>query len=136
MAMIDTFTNEDLIEISRKPYGVRTPRESEALAAYRGLFTKGRRFRVAAAGVTLHGTQPVRGGGHQGWKKVLSVGDVLTCDGTSMTSGDGVPAVKWRGAGGEYLAGDCTAARVIGGTWDGQVPAPGQLEPIGSEATD
>jgi hypothetical protein len=96
---------------------------------YRGLFAAGRRFRVARPGCRLVGMQPDGPGCQRGWARDLAVGDVLTCAGESMTSGDGVPAVKWRGAAGEWLANDCTFWPVVGGLWGGQLPPPGALEP-------
>jgi hypothetical protein len=107
-----------------------TEEERAALRAYRKLFQAGRRFRVAAPGCRLTGMQPHRTGGRVGWGLSLAVGDELTCAGTSMTSGDGVPAVKWWDALGRRLAEDCLFEPVIGGMWGGQYPVPGRLEPL------
>lgn len=91
-------------------------------------FEKGKRYRVIRPGARLSGMQPARPGTLQGWKRDLAVGDILTCLGTSMTRGDGVPAVKWADENGEQLAVDCTFDPVSGGLWSGQVPVDGYLE--------
>ena len=99
---------------------------------YRAQFQQGRRFRVAMPGCRLWGMQPSGPYCQQGWAKNLAVGEILTCLGESMTSGDGVPAIKWGGPDGEWLANDCTFdhRQVIGGMWGGQIPAPGILESL------
>lgn len=47
-----------------------------------------------------------------------------------MTFGDGVPALKWKDADGEWLANDCLFQPVQGGMWSGQVPEDGYLEAV------
>jgi hypothetical protein len=55
----------------------------------------------------------------QGWSKRLNVGDVLTCAGTSMSFGDGVPLVKFSHLNGEPLGvNDCEFRPSIGGMWN------------------
>lgn len=95
-------------------------------------YTKGSRWRVVRAGAQLWGWEPIAGG-FQGWGRDLVVGRILTCAGSSMTSGDGVPAIKWLDEKGAMLAVDCCFKPVKGGMWGGQVPEDGFLERI--EAT-
>ena len=57
-------------------------------------------------------------------------GDILTCAGSSMTFGDGVPALKWTDENGDWIANDCTFTPVQGGMWSGQIPEDGYLEEV------
>ena len=91
-------------------------------------YEKGKRYRVVKAGAQLRGMQPTGPNVQRGWGKDLEVGDVLTCLGTSMTFGDGVPALKWADENGEWLANDCRFSPVQGGMWSGQIPVDGYLE--------
>jgi|JI10StandDraft_1071094.scaffolds.fasta_scaffold790149_3 hypothetical protein len=90
-------------------------------------FVDGSRWKVTQAGARLFGWKPIPGG-HEGWVLTLEPGMILTCAGSSMTMGDGVPAIKWRGENGEFLASDCTFSPVKGGMWGGQIPEDGFLE--------
>lgn len=91
-------------------------------------YEKGRRYRVVRAGARLRGMQPAGRGCQRGWRKDLAVGEILTCSGTSMTFGDGVPALKWADEDGKWLANDCIFDPVAGGMWSGQKPVEGYLE--------
>ncbi len=93
-------------------------------------FEKGKRYRVIRAGAHLTGMQPAGRNAQQGWRQDLNVGDILTCSGSSMTFGDGVPALKWTDENGDWLANDCTFTPVQGGMWGGQVPEDGYLEEV------
>lgn len=125
-------TSPDLIAAWAKPSATRSDEEREAILAYRGLFTVNRRFRIIKSGGSLYGMRAIRGG-QQGWRKMLDVDEVITCKDSSMTFGDGVPAVKWADANGIRLAHDCLFWPVIGGMWGGQIPMPGYLEPVARE---
>lgn len=94
----------------------------------RAHYTKGSQWMVTRAGAYLFGWQPIRGG-QQGCRTDLTPGMVLTCDGTSWTGGDGVPALKWTDQNGDWIATDCTFYPTKGGMWGGQVPADGFLLP-------
>jgi hypothetical protein len=93
-------------------------------------YKKGQRYRVIREGARLRGMQPVGPHTQQGWRRELEVGDVITCLGTSMTFGDGVPAVKWGDEDGAWLANDCIFSPASGGLWGGQPPADGYLEEV------
>jgi hypothetical protein len=95
-------------------------------------FCKGTRWRVIRSGARLWGWTSIPGG-QQGWGLDLPLGMILTCEGSSMTSGDGVPAIKWTDENGKFLVSDCTFRPVKGGMWGGQVPADGYLEPVEGE---
>lgn len=92
------------------------------------LYVKGDRYRVVKAGCRLEGMQPIQGG-QRGWGKMLAVGDVLTCDGRSMTFGDGVPVIKWQDENGNFLANDCCFVPALGGMWT-SYPDPSCLEKV------
>jgi len=91
-------------------------------------YVKGMKYRVVKSGARLSGMKPIRGG-ERGWATTLSPGTVLTCDGTSMTFGDGVPVVKWLDADGRWIANDCEFQPTQGGMWNSR-PADGYLEPV------
>lgn len=91
-------------------------------------YESGKKYRVIKEGARLSGMKPTAPYCQTGWRQDLHVGDVLTCAGRSMTSGDGVPALKWKDADGEWLANDCLFHPVQGGMWSGQVPVDGYLE--------
>jgi hypothetical protein len=93
-------------------------------------YPKGSRWRVTMPGAKLWGMVAAGRGCYEGWNKHLQVGDIITSDGTSMTSGDGVPAIKWLDENGDMLAVDCCFAPTKGGMWDGEVPEDGYLEPV------
>lgn len=93
-------------------------------------YEKGKKYRVVKAGGKLWGMKPTAPYVQQGWGMNLSVGDIITCGGTSMTFGDGVPAMKWLDADGKWLANDCTFSPVKGGMWGGQLPEDGFLEEV------
>ena len=100
-------------------------------------YEKGKQYRVIKDGAHLSGMRPVAPYTHQGWRMNLSLGQVITCDGTSMTFGDGVPALKWSDENGNYLASDCLFSPVKGDIiWGGQVPADGFLEAVGGGRAD
>jgi hypothetical protein len=90
-------------------------------------FKKGQRYRVTKSGAALSGMKPIAPYAQQGWAQRLGIGDVITCAGVSMTFGDGVPVVKWRGANNEWLANDCEFKPSAGGMWN-QVPDASYLE--------
>lgn len=89
---------------------------------------EGSRWRVVKAGARLFGWTPIVGG-HQGGGRRLNPGDALTCTGSARTMGDGGPALMWAGPQGEPLAADRTFTPVKEGTWGGQVPEDGFVEP-------
>jgi hypothetical protein len=102
---------------------------------YRNLFTKGRKFKVLEPSL-LTGTKPIAPYTEQGWRRELKPGDIITCEGTSNTFGDGVPAVKWTDENGKWLANDCTFlyTQVHGDAmWGGQCPSRGRVVPLYSE---
>jgi hypothetical protein len=90
-------------------------------------FRAGQRWRVIKEGAYLWGWQPCGPGAQQGWRQTLAVGTILTCSGSSMSSGDGVPIVKWADEHGKPLAGDCEFQPAIGSMWS-SAPADGYLE--------
>lgn len=93
-------------------------------------YEQGKKYRVIKEGARLSGMRPVAPYCQEGWGMELAVGAVLTCDGTSMTFGDGVPALKWKDADGNWLANDCLFRPIKGDAmWGGQLPADGYLEP-------
>lgn len=93
-------------------------------------YLAGRKYRVIKEGAQLTGMQPAGPNCQQGWSQKLQVGDVLTYAGQSMTFGDGVPAMKWKDAAGQWIANDCLFRPAQGGMWGGQVPEDGYLEPV------
>jgi hypothetical protein len=95
-------------------------------------YTKGSQWRVVQPGAHLWGMVAAGRGCYDLWRQELQVGDIIICDGISMTSGDGVPAVKWLDQNGKMLAVDCCFMPVKGGMWGGQVPQDGFLEPVAS----
>jgi hypothetical protein len=86
--------------------------------------------RVIREGARLTGMVPVAPYTQQGWSKQLHVGDVITCAGSGMTFGDGVPALKWKDENGQWLANDCIFQPVQGGMWSGQIPEDGYLQEV------
>lgn len=94
------------------------------------MYEKGKRYRVVKAGAKLYGMKPTSPHCQRGWAKDLSVGEILTCAGSSMTCGDGVPALKWQDENGKWLANDCIFNPIKGGMWGGQVPEDGFLEEV------
>jgi hypothetical protein len=90
-------------------------------------YEPGRKYWVIKEGARLTGMRPTAPYCQIGWSKKLHIGDVLTCAGHSMTFGDGVPALKWKGENGEWLANDCLFQPAQGGMWGGQLPADGYL---------
>lgn len=90
-------------------------------------YEAGKRYRVIKEGARLEGMKPVAPYCQQGWSQDLHVGDVITCGRTSMTFGDGVPALKWLDENGEWIANDCLFRPVQGGMWGGQIPVEGYL---------
>jgi hypothetical protein len=93
-------------------------------------YEAGQKYRVIREGARLTGMVPVAPYCQQGWSKQLHVGDVITCAGSGMTFGDGVPALKWKDEDGEWLANDCTFQPVQGGMWSGQIPEDGYLQQV------
>ena len=79
-------------------------------------YKAGERYRVIRDGCKLFGMTPIHGG-HQGWSMRLAKGEIITCQGKSMTFGDGVPVVKWADANGKFLAADCEFHPSTGGMW-------------------
>jgi len=73
--------------------------------------------------------KPVGRYAQEGWAKKLRVGEVLTCDGSSMTFGDGVPIIKWFDENGHWLANDCEFKPAVGGMWT-SLPDPTCLEVV------
>lgn len=106
------------------------PAKVTLITAYRDLFENGRKFRVVVAGLKVSGMKPVAPYTQQGWSEQLPIGTVLTCDGTSMTFGDGVPALKWRDAHGSFICNDALIEPHMPGMWSGMYPIPGTMEPI------
>ena len=102
--------------------------EPMKLQAYRDLFIKGAKFRVIKKGAYISGMKPIAPYASQGHHEHLDVGRILTCAGSSMTHGDGVSAVKWLDADGNWICNDALFSHVIGGMWGGQIPEPGWLE--------
>ena len=100
----------------------------EALQSHRDQFVRGAQFKVIKPGAWISGTRPIAPYTRQGHREILDVGRVLTCAGSSMTAGDGVPAVKWLDEKGRYICDDAIFSHVIGGMWGGQLPEPGWLE--------
>jgi hypothetical protein len=94
------------------------------------IYEKGKKYRVVKEGGRLWGMKSTAPYCQTGWGKNLSVGEIITCAGSSMTMGDGVPAMKWLDENGEYLANDCLFSPVQGGMWGGQLPEDGFLEEI------
>jgi hypothetical protein len=94
-------------------------------------YEQGKKYRVIKEGARLSGMRPVAPYVQQGWGLTLPVGMVITCEGMSMTRGDGVLALKWSDAQGQYLASDCLFSPVKGDIiWGGQLPADGFLEEV------
>lgn len=99
--------------------------------AYKALFKKGQKFRVIKAGAKISGMVPIAPWTQQGFRRELEVGDVLTCRGSSMTAGDGVPAIKWADEKDDWICNDpLFYPQLDNGMWTGQYPARGYLEPI------
>lgn len=90
-------------------------------------FRDGQRWKVIKAGASLWGWRPCGPGAQEGWRHNLSVGDIITCRGRSMSGGDGVPLIKWADADGKHLTGDCEFNPHTGGMWS-SAPADGYLE--------
>lgn len=80
-------------------------------------FKKGEQYRVTKPGASLSGWKPVAPYCQDGWGRPLEVGEILTCAGTSMSQGDGVPLVKWLDKDGEWVANDCEFHPSVGGMW-------------------
>jgi hypothetical protein len=93
-------------------------------------YERGRKYRVIKAGAKLSGTKPVAPYCSQGFGKRLEVGEVITCAGSAMTFGDGVPALKWNDENDKWIANDCLFSPVKGGMWGGQIPEDGYLEEV------
>lgn len=93
-------------------------------------YEKGKKYRVVKEGAKLWGMKPVAPYCETSWGKDLEVGEVLTCAGTSMTFGDGVPALKWKDENGNHLANDCCFKPAKGGMWGGEIPEDGFLEEV------
>lgn len=93
-------------------------------------FEKGKKYRVVKPGARLRGYKPVGPNCEEGWSRDLEVGEIITCAGSSMTFGDGVPALKWHDKDGKWIANDCLFRPVQGGMWGGQVPEDGYLEEV------
>lgn len=93
-------------------------------------YEKGRKYRVVKPGAKLSGYKPTAPYVQEGWSKRLEVGEILTCAGSNMTMGDGVPALKWNDEHGKWIANDCLFRPVKGGMWGGQVPEDGFLEEL------
>jgi hypothetical protein len=70
-------------------------------------YAAGQRYRVIRDGAYLDGWRPLDAHSHRAWNLPLRQGTVLTCQGRSMTMGDGMPVVKWAAANGQWLARDC-----------------------------
>lgn len=92
-------------------------------------FRAGQRWRVIKAGASLWGWKPCGPGAQQGWRQELAVRTILTCNGSAMSGGDGVPIIKWSDEHGKPLAGDCEFQPATGGMWS-SAPADGYLELI------
>lgn len=121
---------EQLVAICNKRWQDCSAAEQTQRREYNAQFVPGRKFCVIKAGASVGGMKPIGPGCHQGWHQKLEIGDVLICDGQSMTFGDGVPAVKWRmNSDDGHRIRDCIFSPVSGGMWGGQFPVPGYLEP-------
>jgi hypothetical protein len=93
-------------------------------------FRAGRKFRVIKAGASIDGMVPIAPYCQQGFRKPLPVGTILTCRGSGMTFGDGVPAVKWADEHDQWICNDAVFEPTKGGMWGGQLPADGYVEPV------
>lgn len=94
-------------------------------------YEKGKRYRVVKEGCRLWGMKPTAPYCQQGWSKKLSVGEIITCAGYSMTCGDGILALKWNDENGQWIANDCLFQPIKGHEiWSTQEPEEGFLEEI------
>jgi hypothetical protein len=105
-------------------------RDGDARRAYENQFVRGAKFRIVKAGANISGMVPIAPYTQQGFREGLAVGTVLQCAGSSMTSGDGIPAIKWLREDGKSICNDAVFSHVQGGMWSGQYPAPGWMELI------
>lgn len=94
-------------------------------------FRRGQKWRMVREGASLWGMQPIAPFAQTSWSMKLPVGTILTCDGSNMTFGDGVPIIKWRDENGAFLANDCEFKPSTGGMW-ASAPADGYLQLIES----
>lgn len=94
-------------------------------------YKAGQRYRVIKPGASISGMKPIAPNVQQGFVRKLQVGDVLTCRGTSMTFGDGVPIVKWADEKNEWICNDADFSPSTGGMWNRR-PDDSYLEPIES----
>lgn len=92
-------------------------------------FPRGSRWRVVRPGAAIAGMVPSGPGCQTFFRRPLAVGDVLTSLGTSMTMGDGVPALKWGDEAGENICNDAVFEPHVGTMWQGLRPDPSYLEP-------
>ena len=99
-------------------------------------YRPGMKFRVVKEGARLRGMElvpDVHYTAYQGFRYDLRVGDVITCVGSSMTMGDGVPAVKWQDPREGGRGFDVLFDPHAGGMWGGLPPEDGYLEPVGGD---
>lgn len=106
----------------------REKRLGDERRAYENQFVRGAKFRIVKAGANISGMVPIAPYTQQGFREELAVGTILQCAGSSMTFGDGVPAIKWLREDGKYICNDAVFSHVQGGMWSGQYPAPGWME--------
>lgn len=96
-------------------------------------FKKGQQWRVNRDGCYLVGMRPLAPYAQTGWRQEAPHNTVLTCAGSLMTQGDGVPVIKWLDRDGNWLANDCEFRPSGGGMW-ANAPLDGTLAPW-SDAT-
>jgi hypothetical protein len=92
-------------------------------------YQAGVKFQIMQEGACIVGTVPIAAWTTRGFRRLLKVGEIITCAGTSMTAGDGCPIVKWRDSNGEYICDDAEFTPRIGGMWDSK-PDPRYLAPL------
>ena len=98
---------------------------------YKALFKAGRKFEVVEPGCHIWGMTPTAPYTQTGFRLDLQPGDVITCRGSSMTSGDGVPAIKWADKDCQWICNDPTFSPALDNSmWSGVYPMRGYLTPL------
>lgn len=83
-------------------------------------FTKGKRYRVIKNGARITGMVSLGYGAFTGFSCKLPIGTIITCSGSSMSFGDGVPLVKWTDEKGNFICNDAEFSPSVGGMWNRQ----------------